>query len=259
MIYAGRVGGVTRHFVADLVAEAHAATSVAALGQFVLERLAVIAPYDSAIFIPPSVESGEAPVFLNKESFRGLYMLTRERPAHYLPTVEKMKARAIAKGGVARDTECLRTVERDRTPFYADIIRPQRIREQLVAPPMLRGTPGGLIFVCRHGASSGFSDEAVSAMREILPAIALASAAVRSMYPYPPAAAATAQAAPVAEGAALPPREAAVAQLVADGMTNAEISQILGTSRHTVRNQLSRIFRRLGVSTRLELAIRLRR
>jgi DNA-binding CsgD family transcriptional regulator len=250
------VGGVTRHFVTDLVAEAHAASSVASLGQFVLERLSLLAPFDSAIFIPPSVETGESPVFLNKESFRSLYQLTRQRPAHYLPSVEKLKRRAIAKGGVARDVDCLRAVERDRSPFYADIIRPQKIREQLVAPPMLRGVPGGLIFVCRHGTSSGFSDEAVGTLREVLPAIALASSAVRSLHgtaSVPP------QSVAGTEFHALPPREAAVAQLVADGMTNAEVALILGTSQHTVRNQLSRIFRRLRVSSRLELAVRLLR
>ena len=56
----------------------------------------------------------------------------------------------------------------------------------------------------------------------------------------------------------LPHREAEVARLVADGLTNREIALVLGTSPHTVRNQLSRIFERLGVSSRLELAMWMR-
>lgn len=52
----------------------------------------------------------------------------------------------------------------------------------------------------------------------------------------------------------LPPREREVAGLVRRGLTNAEIASLVGVSMNTVRNQLASIFRRLGVSTRAELA-----
>jgi DNA-binding NarL/FixJ family response regulator len=44
-------------------------------------------------------------------------------------------------------------------------------------------------------------------------------------------------------------------QLVAEGRTNRDISRELHLSEHTVRNYLFRIFNKLGVSTRLELAV----
>jgi len=50
-------------------------------------------------------------------------------------------------------------------------------------------------------------------------------------------------------------RELGLVQLVAEGRTNRDISQELGLSEHTVRNYLFRIFNKLGVSTRLELAL----
>lgn len=50
-------------------------------------------------------------------------------------------------------------------------------------------------------------------------------------------------------------RELSLVQLVAEGRTNREISQELRLSEHTVRNYLFRIFNKLGVSTRLELAL----
>ncbi|MGA2571297.1 MAG: response regulator transcription factor [Terracidiphilus sp.] len=53
----------------------------------------------------------------------------------------------------------------------------------------------------------------------------------------------------------LTPREAEVVQLVADGLTNLRIAKELGLSEHTVRNNLFRIFDKLGVSTRVELAL----
>jgi two-component system nitrate/nitrite response regulator NarL len=50
-------------------------------------------------------------------------------------------------------------------------------------------------------------------------------------------------------------RELKLVQLVAEGRTNRDISQELRLSEHTVRNYLFRIFNKLGVSTRLELAL----
>ena len=50
-------------------------------------------------------------------------------------------------------------------------------------------------------------------------------------------------------------READVVHLVAEGMTNRDISQALKLSEHTVRNYLFRIFNKVGTSNRLELAL----
>jgi DNA-binding NarL/FixJ family response regulator len=50
-------------------------------------------------------------------------------------------------------------------------------------------------------------------------------------------------------------REEDVVRLVADGMTNKDVSAQLGLSEHTVRNYLFRIFEKLGVSTRVELVL----
>jgi DNA-binding NarL/FixJ family response regulator len=48
-------------------------------------------------------------------------------------------------------------------------------------------------------------------------------------------------------------RERQVVQYLAAGMTNREIADSLGLSRHTVKNYLFRIFDKLGVSSRTEL------
>src|ERR1700683_1144832 len=55
---------------------------------------------------------------------------------------------------------------------------------------------------------------------------------------------------------ALSKREEEVARLVAAAMSNRELSQKLGLSEHTVKNYLSRIFEKLGISTRTELVLR---
>lgn len=50
-------------------------------------------------------------------------------------------------------------------------------------------------------------------------------------------------------------REIAVVHLVAEGLTNREISRHLQLSEHTVRNYLFRIFDKLGISSRVELVL----
>jgi two-component system nitrate/nitrite response regulator NarL len=50
-------------------------------------------------------------------------------------------------------------------------------------------------------------------------------------------------------------REQGVVRLVAEGLTNRDISRQLNLSEHTVRNYLFRIFNKVGTSNRLELAL----
>jgi two-component system nitrate/nitrite response regulator NarL len=50
-------------------------------------------------------------------------------------------------------------------------------------------------------------------------------------------------------------REAEVADLVAEGLSNKEIAQKLGISEHTVSNYLFRIYTKLGLSSRVELVL----
>ena len=50
-------------------------------------------------------------------------------------------------------------------------------------------------------------------------------------------------------------REEELVQLVAEGLTNRDISRQLSLKEHTVRNYLFRVFNKLGTSNRLELAL----
>jgi DNA-binding NarL/FixJ family response regulator len=50
-------------------------------------------------------------------------------------------------------------------------------------------------------------------------------------------------------------REEDLVNLIAEGLTNRDISQQLKLSEHTVRNYLFRIFNKVGTSNRLELAL----
>lgn len=50
-------------------------------------------------------------------------------------------------------------------------------------------------------------------------------------------------------------REEQIVSLVAEGMKNREIAELLNLSEHTVKNHLFRIFERLGISSRAELIL----
>ena len=53
----------------------------------------------------------------------------------------------------------------------------------------------------------------------------------------------------------LTPREAEVVHLLADGLSTRDISQKLALTEHTIRNYLCAIYEKLGVSSRVELAL----
>ena len=53
----------------------------------------------------------------------------------------------------------------------------------------------------------------------------------------------------------LTPREAQVAKLVAEGLTNREVATLIGTTEQVVKNYLRTTFDKLGVWSRLELAL----
>jgi len=53
----------------------------------------------------------------------------------------------------------------------------------------------------------------------------------------------------------LTPKEIQVAMLVWEGLTNREIGKIIGTSEQVIKNHLRSTFDKLGVWSRLELAM----
>ncbi len=55
--------------------------------------------------------------------------------------------------------------------------------------------------------------------------------------------------------ARLTPRESEVVHLLADGLSTRDLSHKLAVSEHTIRNYLSSIYDKLGVSSRVELAL----
>jgi len=51
------------------------------------------------------------------------------------------------------------------------------------------------------------------------------------------------------------PREEKVIELVAQGLKNSEVADMIGTTEHVVKNYVRAIFDKIGVWSRLELAL----
>jgi DNA-binding NarL/FixJ family response regulator len=55
--------------------------------------------------------------------------------------------------------------------------------------------------------------------------------------------------------ASLTPREQQIAMAIADGKSNRDIAAGLGITEQTVKNHLTSIFEKVGVDSRLQLAV----
>jgi DNA-binding NarL/FixJ family response regulator len=53
----------------------------------------------------------------------------------------------------------------------------------------------------------------------------------------------------------LTPREKKVLRLVCEGLSNTDIALVLGVSPETVKSELKRIFRKIGVHNRVQAAV----
>ena len=62
--------------------------------------------------------------------------------------------------------------------------------------------------------------------------------------------------APLTQGWRFSPRERQIVSLLASGCSNQEIANRLGLRLQTVKNHLSRVYRKLGVPNRVQLAVR---
>jgi DNA-binding CsgD family transcriptional regulator len=243
--------------IAEWVIESQNARDALAFRRWMLERLSRTLPFDSAVFLSYPAESGP-PAAINKEAAREIHGMYAKAPQRYLPSLEKGHIAARRAGGVYLDTEVYTRRERDRLPFWAEIVRPQGITSQLCAQVTFQSRPTGLVYLCRHGRGAGFTSRDVERLAALVPAMGVVQAAFAATRGGVSARiAANDELEPdlVEERLArLSARESAIAQYVARGLHNADIARVLGTSPNTVRNQLSAIYRKVEASGRAELA-----
>jgi DNA-binding CsgD family transcriptional regulator len=135
-------------------------------------------------------------------------------------------------------------------PLYADFGRRVRVYRYMCAP--LYGSHAelhGMLRVCRAPDEKPFDAADLSLMTALGGYISSALTRVSS-----PTSTSDARGSP-----ALTRRELQIARLVASGRNNRQIALHLGLARETIKQTLRRVYQKLGVRCRAEMAVRLAR
>jgi DNA-binding CsgD family transcriptional regulator len=139
-----------------------------------------------------------------------------------------------------------------RLPYFHGIMRPLRGRQTLMGFLELRRRAVYQVALGRSGQSPGFCDRDRDLLSSLIPTLTLACAAradrPRSFLP---------SRLPQAQRDncvldLLTSREREVLDYLHLGYTNEQIGVALGTQPRTIRNQLTAVYRKLGVATRAE-------
>jgi DNA-binding CsgD family transcriptional regulator len=238
-----------------LVRDAESAPSIAAFRALLLRGLLQVVGADSAAIIDPAwadVSEGGArdrtAVAGTSAGFRQIFFEHRQRYARSLSRL----LRVMRTGRPVIDGAVYGTRERQRLAIYREIFRPQNATSIMATTARCRGVETATLVFKRHGRSAQFRAADAARLEAMLPAVALADAGFRYAFEARRTAVST-ERSPFLEG--LGEREAQVAQLASRGLRNAEIAAMLGTSAQTVKNQLRRVFVKVQVSNRTELAM----
>ncbi|MBS2016454.1 MAG: response regulator transcription factor [Deltaproteobacteria bacterium] len=159
----------------------------------------------------------------------------------YWPDRMRINRLAVAQGGVLSDTEVLTARDRDRMPFYREIVGGLGIRAIAAAIVRVRGESDSALYLGRTSRGARFGKE-LALLRAALPILGLAAA----QFTKP-------KTRTIVDRWSLTPRERQVLEAMGRGLRNAEIATALGTSPRTVKNQVAAILAKAGVSNRSEL------
>jgi DNA-binding CsgD family transcriptional regulator len=130
----------------------------------------------------------------------------------------------------------------ERTRIFREVMAPLRGHESLFLVPEFRGQKLGFVILGRTGRRR-FSESDLARARLVAPVIGVSCAALSaSLDRRRP------------ETFGLSPRKLELLEYLELGYTTREIATACGTSAFTVRNQLSALYRQLGVSNCAEAA-----
>jgi DNA-binding CsgD family transcriptional regulator len=226
-----------RH-VAELALIAREALNRTAFIVHALQKMNDIVPFDSAVF--SRSEASEPLTTIGVEPSAVPYLEACERNFDdYVSELQPGFEVAARDGGVI-DHDVFGADFRRASRFYAEIVRPQGIESVLMLLPRWRRRSLGLLRFERH-TSRRFDRDDLARLLALMPVFELALV----VLPF---------AAPGDRLSPLTRREGEIAEHVARGLTTPQIAALLGTSRFTIRNQISRLFDKTRTSSRSELA-----
>lgn len=220
--------------IEDVLEAGQSAANVSEYERLVLPALVRCIPCDQAFFVRHGALSEFALGF-----DQNVRRNTAGHYGHYQRELAPLRARALARGGVAVDREHFGSSELERRRYYAEVMRPHGGKSTLLGYLSFRGRVLAAVVLGR--STPTFSDGEQASLRALMPALSLCDMAVYRGAPPPSG-----------ELTSLSAREREVLSYLSLGYSNREIGVACGTSPKTVRNQLSAVFRKIGASTRAE-------
>lgn len=181
--------------------------------------------------------------------------LARRRWARLVAEMAPVSTAAEQSGGVVVDSELLGS-NLERFVYYETFMRPHRGRTTLIGALRCQARQLGKLVLGRCVGSPDFNASEVSRLRELLPILSLSQhtylLARESVTPVPAVGPARTPRSDALTGCGLTVREREVLGYLHLGYTNEQIALALGSAPRTVRNQLSHVYEKLGVSSRAE-------
>jgi DNA-binding NarL/FixJ family response regulator len=225
------------HDSAALAEIAAGAASQADYERGVLQVVAARVGFDVAIFKRAPGHSGHG---LDGAIERACRPYWPRFGAEILPVAQV----ALREGRVAVDVEVLGMRRLERLAYYQRLMRPHRGKATAIVCLTNRGSVFGTLALGR--TRGGFRPQELDYLRSIASTLSICEAAALA-----------AGVPPLAENAhagSITAREREVLFQLQLGHTNKDIACALGSAERTVRNQLSSIYRKLGVASRAEAA-----
>lgn len=224
----------------DIVEALASSATPAEVGREIVAAVARVVPCEFAGVLAASPGSSWS-IVGQKENLESL----RQRHWQYF---QEMTAEELARIGerFSIDTDIFGAARRERMSVYDDFVRPNR-QSGFVTRYWL--TDGRLWGMGMARSGSSFSSCECARLDALFPHL---RAAMRAGEWF-----ASAARDPSVDGSgrwSLTPAEQRTMSLIVRGLTNGETARVLGVSPNTVRNTLARIFQKVGVSSRSELA-----
>lgn len=213
--------------------------------EFRRDAIALLAPvlgFDGAIWSAGSVESQAPDTFVWQIARDVVESIPREHADELGRLIGAAGSRGpLVDGGMTSS-------ERQRSRLWSTVRRRLGVKTWLGAALGGGNPPAILITLARAGTSGSFSDREARMLQELAPVLELGErlagareSAARTRFLAP------------SLGGALTPREREMVALVARGLTNQGIAEVLGISKNTVRNRLASACERTGAANRAEL------
>lgn len=223
----------------ELVDMAQAQPSFDEFGEHVLEVLERVVGFDTGLLVRCYGESRLLSRNVDSEQLHYAHLGHELATTRYAADLRPAIVRSYQQGGCLTGEAYSRS-QLENTRLWSEVLRPSRVRSSIHLCARWRGEMLLQFHLSRHGAQHYGLADLDRALR-ILPTIEICHASLPRASP----------------AEALSPSEREVALHVTRGLTNPQIAKVLGKSVSTVRNQIVRIFDKLKVASRAELAARM--